>query len=162
MQANDPHILAAMDGQEVSKDAKDPVKEARREEPSMFFFIVFGLVYEALATASAESSSSTVSRQSTVVAALQTLKCLVRPEYAGKAMMEPAIFDEFISLCYRMAMTETARIQIHLVEVLAIMAATQGHTADGLVVSADLPPIFADMHPTVPTLSRIPHPERIV
>ncbi|KAJ6577043.1 clathrin-coated vesicle protein [Mycena vulgaris] len=131
MQANDPHILAAMDGQEVGKDAAPPVKEGPREEPSMFFFIIFGLVYEALATASAESSSSTTSRQSTVIAALQTLKCLVRPEYAGKAIMEPAIFDEFISLCYRMAMTETARIQIHLVEVLAIVAATQGNTTDG-------------------------------
>ncbi|KAJ7767277.1 clathrin-coated vesicle protein [Mycena metata] len=129
MLANDPHILAAMDGQELGNDAKAPVKEARREEPSMFFFIVFGLVYEALATASAESSSSTTSRQTTVIAALQTLKCLVRPEYAGKAMLEPAIFDEFISLCYRMAMTETARIQIHLVEVLAIMAATQDAAA---------------------------------
>ncbi|KAJ6526020.1 clathrin-coated vesicle protein [Mycena capillaripes] len=128
MLASDPHILAAMDGQELAKDAKAPAKQARREEPTMFFFIVFGLVYEALATASAESSSSTTSRQATVIAALQTLKCLVRPEYAGKAIMEPAIFDEFISLCYRMAMTETARIQIHLVEVLAIMAATQDHT----------------------------------
>ncbi|KAJ7472591.1 clathrin-coated vesicle protein [Mycena latifolia] len=131
MQANDPHILAAMDGREVGKDATPPAKEARREEPSMFFFIVFGLVYEALATASAESSSSTTSRQSTVIAALQTLKCLVRPEYAGRALMEPAIFDEFISLCYRMAMTETARIQIHLVEVLAVVAATQVNTMDG-------------------------------
>ncbi|KAK7064864.1 clathrin-coated vesicle protein [Favolaschia claudopus] len=125
MLVNDPHILAAMDGLELGKDAAPPAKEARREEPSMFFFIVFGLVYEALATASAEASSSTSARQTTVVAALQTLKSLVRPEYAGKAMMEPAIFDEFISLCYRMAMTETARIQIHLVEVLTIMAATQ-------------------------------------
>ncbi|KAJ7500292.1 clathrin-coated vesicle protein [Mycena galericulata] len=125
MQANDPHILAAMDGQELSKDTTAPVKEARRDEPTMFFFIVFGLVYEALATASTESSSSTASRQSTVIAALQTLKCLVRPEYAGKAIMEPAIFDEFISLCYRMAMTESAPIQIHLIEVLAIMASTQ-------------------------------------
>ncbi|KAJ7637580.1 clathrin-coated vesicle protein [Mycena polygramma] len=129
MQVNDPHILAAMDGLELGKEP--PAKEARREEPTMFFFIVFGLVYEALATASAESSSTTTSRQTTVIAALQTLKCLVRPEYAGKAIIEPAIFDEFISLCYRMAMTETARIQIHLVEVSAIMAATQDPAADG-------------------------------
>jgi hypothetical protein len=126
MLANDPHILAAMDGQEISKASPAPAKDGRREEPVMLFYIVFGLVYEALATASAESSSSP-SRQSTVIAALQTLKCLVRPEYAGKAIMEPAIFDEFISLCYRMAMTESANIQIHLVEVLAIMAATQSH-----------------------------------
>ncbi|KAJ7082373.1 clathrin-coated vesicle protein [Mycena belliarum] len=136
MQANDPHILAAMDGRELA-DAAAPAKEVRREEPTMFFFIVFGLVYEALATASAEASSSTTSRQSTVIAALQTLKCLVRPEYAGKAIMEPAIFDEFISLCYRMAMTETAGIQIHLVEVLTIVAATQDSTVAGSVGPSD-------------------------
>ncbi|KAJ6560948.1 clathrin-coated vesicle protein [Mycena sp. CBHHK59/15] len=130
MQANDPHILIAMDGQELGKAPPTPVRDSRREEPTMFFFIVFGLVYEALATASAESNSSTTSRQSTVIAALQTLKCLVRPEYAGKAMLEPAIFDEFISLCNRMAMTESAPIQTHLVEVLAIMAATHDHAAD--------------------------------
>jgi hypothetical protein len=136
MQANDPHILAAMDGQELGKDMKAPAKEARREEPTMFFYIVFGLVYEALATASAESGSSVTSRQTTVTAALQTLKCLVRPEYAGKAIMEPAIFDEFISLCYRMAMTEPAPIQIHLVEVLAIIAATQDQAAGSVILAA--------------------------
>ncbi|KAJ7604033.1 clathrin-coated vesicle protein [Roridomyces roridus] len=132
MQANDPHILAAMDGQELGKDAAPPPHKApRREEPTMFFFIVFGLVYEALATASTESSSSTASRQSKIIAALQTLKSLVKPEYAGKAIMEAAIFDEFISLCYRMAMTEAAPIQIHLVEVLTVMAATHDSAVDG-------------------------------
>ncbi|KAJ7198315.1 clathrin-coated vesicle protein [Mycena pura] len=127
MQVNDPHILAAMDGRE---SVAAPAKDARRDEPAMLFFVVFGLVYEALAAGSADSSSSTASRQFTVIAALRTLKSLVRPEYAGKAMMEPSIFDEFINLCYRMAMTEAAPIQIHLIEVLTIMAATQAHSAD--------------------------------
>ena len=40
--------------------------------------------------------------------------------------MEPAIFKEFISLCYRMAMTEPANIQVHLVEMIAIFAASHG------------------------------------
>ncbi|KAJ7066512.1 clathrin-coated vesicle protein [Mycena amicta] len=130
MQANDPNILMAMDGLEPGKDSPAPSKDLRRDEPTMFFFIIFGLVYEALATASSEASSTSSSRRSTVVAALQTLKCLVRPEYAGRAMMEPAIFDEFISLCYRMAMTETAAIQTHVIEVLTVMASTQDSTTD--------------------------------
>ncbi|KAF7308406.1 Clathrin-coated vesicle protein [Mycena chlorophos] len=130
MQANDPNILVAMDGFEPGKDAPSSSKDARRSEPTMFFFIIFGLVYEALATASSEASSTNPSRQSSVIAALQTLKCLVRPEYAGKAMLEPAIFDEFISLCYRMAMTENAAIQTHLIEVLTIMASTQTSPSD--------------------------------
>ena len=39
--------------------------------------------------------------------------------------MEPSIFEEFISLCYRIAMTETAGVQAHLVEVLSL-AVSQG------------------------------------
>ena len=65
-------------------------------------------------------------RQTNVISGLQALKCLVRPEYLGKAIMEPAIFKEFISLCYRMAMTEPANIQVHLVEMIAIFAASHG------------------------------------
>jgi HEAT repeat-containing protein 5 len=120
MQANDPHILAAMDGKEVNKH--NPIPTTDRKEPTAFFFVVFGLVYEALATASADASSD---GRSGVISALQALKCLVRPEYAGHAIMEPTIFEEFISLCYRMGMTEAAGIQIHLIEMLAIFAAAQ-------------------------------------
>ena len=125
MQAGDPAILAAMDGRESSVDIKNNGPDTVPNEPTMFFFVVFGLVYEALAASSAESSLSTSTREPTVIAALQTLKCLVRPEYSGKALLELTTFDELISLCYRMAMTETAPVQIHLVETVAALAASQ-------------------------------------
>lgn len=131
MQAGDPHILAAMDGKEVSEADKDLIPTTDRKEPTAFFFIIFGLVYEALVTSSADSSSGTVTRQTAVVSALQALKCLVRPEYSGSAIMDPTIFEEFISLCYRMGMTESAAIQIHLVEMLGIFAASQSSATQG-------------------------------
>jgi hypothetical protein len=132
MQAHDPHILAAMDGQEVGNDSKShPPESSKREDPTAFFFVIFGLVYEALATSSADSISATSTRQAIVIAALQALKSLVRPEYSGKAMMEPTTFDEFISLCYRMGMTESASIQVHLVEMLSILAASQDSESGG-------------------------------
>ncbi|THU92726.1 clathrin-coated vesicle protein [Dendrothele bispora CBS 962.96] len=124
MQAKDSFILAAMDGREQVNGAAEPSKGAR-DEPTAFFFIVFGLVYEALAAASTDSMTNNSTRQASVITALRTLKSLVRPEYAGKAILEPAIFDEFISVCYRMAMTESAAVEIHLIEVLTIFAATQ-------------------------------------
>jgi hypothetical protein len=124
MECGDPHIHAAMDGQEFYARAK-PESIGRREEPTAFFFVIFGLVYEALATSSAESTSAASVRQALVIAALQALKSLVRPEYSGKAIREPTIFEEFISLCYRIAMTESAKIQVHLVEMLSIFAASQ-------------------------------------
>ncbi|PPQ91330.1 hypothetical protein CVT25_003770 [Psilocybe cyanescens] len=131
MQAGDPHILAAMDGREFDEKKVDLITPTDRKEPTAFFFIIFGLVYEALATSSADSSSTTSARQSGVISALQALKCLVRPEYSGAAMMEPTIFEEFISLCYRMGMTEAASIQVHLVEMLAIFAASQSSATIG-------------------------------
>src|ERR1700678_2232679 len=102
MKANDPHILAAMDGKEVDKHNPQLIPMTDRKEPTAFFFVILGLVYEALATASPDASSES---RSGVVSALQALKCLVRPEYSGQAIMEPTIFEEFISLSYRMGMT---------------------------------------------------------
>ena len=122
MDAKDPHILAAMDGKEVNEQSPQVVATPDRKEPTAFFFVIFGLVYEAIATASADASSGS---RSGVISALTALKFLGRPEYSGQAIMEPAIFEEFISLCYRIGITEAAGIQVHLIEMLAIFAATQ-------------------------------------
>ncbi|EAU90073.2 clathrin-coated vesicle protein [Coprinopsis cinerea okayama7 len=129
MQTNDPHIVAAMDGRELGPNEKPLVSQGPKQEPSAFFFILFGLVYEALSTSSSDSSGSS-QRQSDYIAALQALKCLVKPEYAGKAILEPTIFDEFTSLLYRIAMTEPADIQVHLIEALSIFASTQSDSSD--------------------------------
>ncbi|KAF8074912.1 clathrin-coated vesicle protein, partial [Lyophyllum atratum] len=126
MENGDSHILAAMDGQEFNPESKH-LNVSKREEPTAFFHIIFGLVYEALVTSSADSTSISSARQSLVVSALRALKCLVRPEYSGKAIKEPMIFEEFISLCYRIAMTEPANVQVHLVEMLSSFAASQEH-----------------------------------
>lgn len=126
MQAGDAAVLAAMDGQEPSQAPTTQTKAKPREDPTAFFYILFGLIYEALSTSAPDSGSASLDRQTIVVACLEALKALVRPEYAGKAIMEPNIFDEFISLLYRMAMTESAAVQMHLVEMLGVLAATQG------------------------------------
>lgn len=124
MQAKDPFIIAAMDGQEQINDI--PHQSGPREEPATFFYVVFGLVYEALAAASTDSLANSTTRQASLIASLQALKSLVRPEYAGKAILDSTIFDEFISVCYRLAMTESAPIQIHLIEVMTVFSASQG------------------------------------
>jgi hypothetical protein len=128
MQVGDAAVLAAMDGQEPSQASNNnpQLKSKPREDQTAFFYVLFGLVYEALSTSSPDSGTTNSDRQTLVVACLEALKSLVRPEYAGKAILEPNIFDEFISLSYRMAMTESATVQIHLVEMLGALASTQG------------------------------------
>ena len=124
MRAGDPSVLAAMDGRESTTKDQTVNAVKPRDEPALFFYVIFGLVYEALAASTSDSANS-ASRHASMGAALHTLKSLVRPEYAGKAILEPTIFDEFISVCYRIAMTESTAFQVHLIEVLATFASTQ-------------------------------------
>lgn len=62
MEANDPHVLAAMDGRELTVTDKLPAVKSSNAEPTAFFYIIFGLVYEALSTSVDSSFSSSVKR----------------------------------------------------------------------------------------------------
>lgn len=120
MQRHDPYILAAMDGREASHAPSTTSKD----DPTAFFYVIFGLVYEALAQASTDSASSVATRDVTSTA-LQALASLVNPEYAGSAVLEPTIFEEFSNLCYRMAMTEPPEVQVHLVAAVSSFVNSQ-------------------------------------
>lgn len=120
MQNDDPSILAAMDGQDAPPTQPDPKAQAEtREEPTVFFFVVFGLVYEALATSTPDSGPDA---QRTSIVSLQALKCLVRRKYCGRVFNDPPLFEELLNLFYRMALTEPSGVQIHLVEAIASLA----------------------------------------
>ncbi|KAH9948465.1 ARM repeat-containing protein [Amylocystis lapponica] len=121
MGASDPHILAAMDGQEVpvSQDDKSNGTTSVREEPTAFFFVVFGLVYETLVTSVPDSDAAA---HRTSIVALKALKCLVQEKYCGKVFNDTAIFEELVNLFYRMALTEASNVQVYLVETIASLA----------------------------------------
>ncbi|KAI0717727.1 ARM repeat-containing protein [Cerioporus squamosus] len=134
MQNEDPSILAAMDGQETPPvHPPSKAQTDNREEPTTFFFVVFGLVYEALATSTPDAGPD---EQRTSIVSLQALKCLVRRKYCGNVFNDPPLFEELLNLFYRMALTEPSGVQIHLVEVIASLAdsinstkTTNGHTS---------------------------------
>ena len=121
MAMNDPYILAAMDGLDTTESKTTQKTNRDRDEPTAMFFALFGLIYEALVTSSADANPSTKIQQNSVIA-LEALKSLVKPEYSGKVLLEPTILDEFTGLCYRMALTESALVQVHLVEAVASFA----------------------------------------
>ncbi|KAL1740521.1 armadillo-type protein [Schizophyllum fasciatum] len=153
MQAGDPYILLAMDGAEPKTAEVDAIKLTSRAEPSMCFFIVFGLVYEALATTSGDTSNAAANRRTIVLACLQALKCLVRPEYAGKAILDPPIFEEFISLCYRIALTEPANLLVHLIDLVRTLADTQEELSGIKMITAAFA-AFASIASSVKTPQR--------
>ena len=121
MQKDDPNIVAAMDGQDAPASQPPKAVPETREEPTVFFFVVFGLVYEALATSTSDASPD--ARRTSIVS-LQALKCLVRRKYCGNVFSDPPLFEELLNLFYRMSLTEPSGVQIHLVEALASLADT--------------------------------------
>ena len=120
MQKDDPSIVAAMDGQEgPTSQPPSKAQSETREDPTVFFFVVFGLVYEALATSTSDANPEA---RRTAVVSLQALKCLVRRKYCGRVFSDPPLFEELLNLFYRMALTEPSGVQIHLVETIASLA----------------------------------------
>ncbi|KAI1790592.1 clathrin-coated vesicle protein [Ganoderma leucocontextum] len=140
MQNDDPNIFAAMDGQDTPPTQSTPKAQSEpREDPTVFFFVVFGLVYEALATSTPDSGPEA---QRTSIVSLQALKCLVRRKYCGRVFNDPPLFEELLNLFYRMALMEPSGVQIHLVEAIASLAdsikstnTTNGHTGEDALSS---------------------------
>jgi HEAT repeat-containing protein 5 len=115
MESEDSNILRAMDGLESS----GPTPSDDRQEPTALFFVLFGLAFEALVTSSAEDTSSVDGARQNTRIALKVLKYLVKPVYSGKSFIEGPIFEEFVSVSYRMAMSDPADTRRLLVEVLS-------------------------------------------
>jgi len=81
-----------------------------REEPVAFFFILFGLAFEALVTQTREDPSQAFS-------ILQALKKILTPEVCGNAIYEEAVFGETTDTLDRLALTSSRETQSVLVEI---------------------------------------------
>ncbi|KAF8679927.1 Clathrin-coated vesicle protein [Rhizoctonia solani] len=126
MKAGDPHIFQAMDGIDPATTTINTSKVTRKD-PTGCFFVILGLVYEALSNASSDSTATSETK-ATALTAIQVLAYLVRPEYAGQAILDQPIFDELVALWYRMTMTEPWSIQTYLVGMIASLAKSQHAT----------------------------------
>jgi hypothetical protein len=135
METRDPFVLGAMEGIDDVAAASSTARSTG-PEPTTMFFVIFGLVYEALSASTPYSESSPEASGSTSFIALRAMKHLVRREYSGRALLEPTIFDELINLWYRMAMIEPPALQIQLVEVIRVFAIEQGQGSNTSVVTS--------------------------
>ncbi|KDQ54486.1 hypothetical protein JAAARDRAFT_80176 [Jaapia argillacea MUCL 33604] len=131
MEAREPFLAAAMDGQPAQgSSAGNGNPQHSRSEPSAMFFVLFGLVYEALVSSPVDPVSDS-SSHSVATIALFALKGLVRPEYSGKALLQSPVFEEWIGLCYRLAMTEPTAVQVCLLDTLTSFASSYPVNPDG-------------------------------
>jgi HEAT repeat-containing protein 5 len=114
MQADDPAVVAAMDGQ----DTVDRTSSGHTGAPAALFFVLYGLAFDALASSSVENATNTADSRRNVAIALLALRSLVKPQYSGDILTGGPIFEELISLLHRMALTEPADSLIGLVDVV--------------------------------------------
>ena len=117
MEMGDPSIRIALDGGDPLTEEVAPKMDDNHT--ASFFFVIFGLVFEALSTSAPDAG---VQKSYTSIIALKALKCLVQNQYAGDAFRDIVVFEELVSLFYRMALTEAVVVQVYLVETLASLA----------------------------------------
>ena len=101
-----------------------------RDQPSAFFFVLFGIAIEALVTQSNSAEASTLS-------ILLALKKILRPSVSGNAMFREAVFTESIEIFGRLALTEAFEVQNVVVDIVRNLclshpsAITQDEVHDG-------------------------------
>ncbi|GAM83742.1 hypothetical protein ANO11243_017320 [Dothideomycetidae sp. 11243] len=112
-------VFDALDGkldQSSTNGVNHSTKEAinYREEPTAFFFVLFGLAFEALASRFDDGDAIARSRRLDI---LHALKKILRPSVAGTAIYQDAVFSETMDLLDRIVLTEGLDVQTVIVEI---------------------------------------------
>ena len=98
----------SINGTETSSDIN------YRDEPVAFFFVLYGIAFEALITRPG-TDSQTLDDQTLEI--LQALKKILRPSVAGNAIYQDVVFSETMELFDRLALTEGLEVQTVIVEI---------------------------------------------
>ncbi|PWY99439.1 ARM repeat-containing protein [Testicularia cyperi] len=126
MNSGDAHVARALDGETTADGAAAAAQPpASRSEPCLFFFVLYGLAFEALATRSSNTSES-IQEARVMRIALQAMSSLSKPQFAGSALLQTALFSELCNLWYRLVMTEPPAVQVSVLETIGGMAAAYG------------------------------------
>ncbi|PKS12933.1 hypothetical protein jhhlp_000274 [Lomentospora prolificans] len=86
-----------------------------RDEPVAFFFVLFGIAFEALATRPSHSDSLELQEQTLSI--LKALKKILQPSVSGHAIYRDAVFSETMDLLDRLVLTDGLDVQGHIVEI---------------------------------------------
>ncbi|KAM0559647.1 hypothetical protein ACHAPJ_004171 [Fusarium lateritium] len=141
-------VFDALDG----KESDGPSTSGRgkssdinyRDEPVAFFFVLFGLAFEALATRSGQSDSLATHEQT--LAILQALKKILHPSVSGHAIYRPDVFSETMDLLDRLVLTESLDVQGVIVEIASVLCiahpSARRHATEEGDLSDDIDQLF--------------------
>ncbi|KAI0097078.1 ARM repeat-containing protein [Daldinia grandis] len=112
-------VFDALDGKEADASGTNGQSKSAdinyRDEPVAFFFVLFGIAFEALATKSNQVDSLATQEQTLEI--LQALKKILHPSVSGHAIYREAIFSETMDLLDRLVLTEGLDVQGVIVEI---------------------------------------------
>lgn len=116
-----------------------------RDEPVAFFFVLFGIAFEALATRPGQADSLATHEQTLEI--LQALKKILHPSVSGHAIYREAIFSETMDLLDRLVLTEGLDVQGVIVEIaralcVAHPSARKQEQAESGDLSEDIEQLF--------------------
>lgn len=120
LKSNNIHILRAIDGIDTQINEQAPLVSSTRDQPALFFWVLFGLSFEALCAAPPPSGGT--SAEAVQAIALEAVVGLIRPEVSGTALLEKSLFEELCNLCYRLAITEGPAIKEHVMQIVLQLA----------------------------------------
>ncbi|KAM0284825.1 hypothetical protein ACHAQH_001746 [Verticillium albo-atrum] len=142
-------VFDALDGKEVDGPATNCGGKGSdinyRDEPVAFFFVLFGIAFEALATRPGQTDSLATQEQN--LAILQALKKILHPSVSGHAIYRDAIFSETMDLLDRLVLTEGLDVQGVIVEIARALcvshpSARKQNAADDGNLSDDIDQLF--------------------
>uniref|UniRef100_A0A093VA73 Pof6 interactor protein 1 n=1 Tax=Talaromyces marneffei PM1 TaxID=1077442 RepID=A0A093VA73_TALMA len=114
-----------------------------RDEPVAFFFVLFGLAFEALVDQSISPSQR--------LEILQALAKILRPSVAGNAIYQDAVFSETVDTLDRLVLTEGHNIQTVIVEMARNLSLIILRQRVAKIVPRTFPTIsssFSNLHET--------------
>ncbi|KAK0646349.1 armadillo-type protein [Cercophora newfieldiana] len=170
-------VFDALDGKELSAPNNNSTSGRSkgadinyRDEPVAFFFVLFGIAFEALATKPGQSESLATQEQTLEI--LRALKKILHPSVSGHAIYREAIFSETMDLLDRLVLTEGLDVQAVIVEIaralcVAHPAARKRDDSENGELSEDIEQLFEltriivlVLSGLLPNLSDSPQPVR--
>jgi hypothetical protein len=141
-------VFDALDGKEVDAPSTNGHSKGNdinyRDEPVAFFFVLFGIAFEALV---ARPGSDALASKEQTLEILQALKKILHPSVSGHAIYREAIFSETMDLLDRLVLTEGLVVQGVIVQIarslcIAHPSATKPEDSETGDLSEDIEQLF--------------------
>ncbi|RDW89137.1 ARM repeat-containing protein [Coleophoma cylindrospora] len=143
-------VFDALDGKETDAPTNGTNGHSKgndinyRDEPVAFFFVLFGIAFEALV---ARPGSDALATKEQTLEILQALKKILHPSVSGHAIYREAIFSETMDLLDRLVLTEGIDVQGVIVQIarglcIAHPSATKPDMAEDGDLSEDIEQLF--------------------